>query len=458
MTAVLLGSLAVVLPPSTSSAAPQEPALAPGLGLWLDDGEDFVGFYVAHVGGTATKVYCVRPDSTEPTSVTLRTVSRLPDVSRTVTRLLAETLTAHGDARTATQAAAVSQALNKELGNYRAVHRRAALLPDRVQELADRYVAEARRLAGPYRLTIDLPRSPLPGQSARGSVTLTAAAGPARGTVQLRHTPNVTTPDELHTRRTGRARFTYTTPAGGPVHIAASADVAPITLQVTQPAPGTQLMVAASPPAQVRASATYEGTGPDIHDHYACSSECDGHPLVTVRACAPASQRGSRITLWLGEGVSRRIYFAAAAQRQCKSIEVTLADRTSVGGVWQYRKPGGGWTRKYPAGGSFVVDCPAPPPVAVLLSYDCAAAKVTVLLGRQRHGRLRPVHNTSGHRMFLVVRGSASGWFALPSGATATPHTFRFACGTGAAITVRSGVQRTGGAVNYGDPLELTMP
>jgi hypothetical protein len=323
--------------------------------------------------------------------------------------------------------------------------------------LADRYVAEARNRAGPYRLSIELPRSPLPGQSATGTVTLASAAGPVRGAVQLSHTPNVTTPTELRTHHTGRARFTYTTTAGGPVHIAATAEVAPVTLRVTEPAPGTQLMVAASPPTEVRAYATYEGTGPDISYHYACSSQCDGHPLVTLRACAPASGRGSRITFWLGEGVSRRIYFAAAEHRQCKSIEVALADQTSVGGVWQYRKPGG-WTGKYPAGGSFVVDCPAAPPVAVLVSYDCTDARVTVLLGRQRHGALRPLHNTTRHRMFLIVGGSATARLAVPPGATATPHTFHFACGTGAAITVRSGVQRTGGEVNYSDPLEITMP
>ncbi len=80
----------------------------------------FVGYYRALVGGRWVKVYCVSPDKRTPSRIGLSTVSRLPS-GTTVTRELAETLFAHGNASTAVQAAAVSQALNYEIGNRAAV-------------------------------------------------------------------------------------------------------------------------------------------------------------------------------------------------------------------------------------------------------------------------------------------------------------------------------------------------
>jgi hypothetical protein len=442
--------------PASSTATPQKSALAPGLGSWVGGGTDFVGFYLARGGGAQTKVYCIRPDSAAPTAIALRTVSRLPGSSPATTRLLAETLSAHGDAQTAVRAAAVSQALNEEVGNHRAVQRRAAQLSPRVRELTDRYVAEAHALAGPSELTLDLPRSPLPGQSARGSVTLTTAAGPRRAIVQLRHTPNVRTPGELRLGRDGRARFTYATTGGGPVRIAATATVPPTRVRASSPAPGTQLMVTAAPPAEARATATYQPTAAGIGYRYACDSQCDGAPVVTLRACAPASDDRSRIVFHLGDRI-RRIGFAAAAVRICKSRELAIADGERVTAAWRYRTPHG-WSRAFPAPGSFVVDCPPAPPVAVLVGYDCTDAQVSVVLGKQRDGELRPLRNTTGHPMFLIVTGSAAARFAVPVGSTATAHTLHFACGTGAGISVRGAVQRTGGGLNYGEPLEVSMP
>jgi hypothetical protein len=441
--------------PAPSTAARSAASLTPGLGMWVGD-TDFVGFYVARAGGVSTKVYCIRPNDQEPTSVTLRTVGRLPGATKQTTRLLAETLAAHGDAQTPVQAAAVSQALNAEIGNHRAVQRRAATLPARVQELADRYVAEARAMAGPYRLAIHLPRSPLPGQSARGTVTLGSARGPARGTVRLDHTANVTTPDELQFGADGQARFTYATTVGGPVHIAATAAVAPSTVRATAPVAGTQVMVAASAATHVHANSTYEGSGPGIKYRYSCSSECAGIPTVTLTACAPPSSIGSRVTFWLDDRV-RRISFPAARERHCRSIRTALPDGTRVSATWRYRTAHG-WTRALPAAGAFVVDCPPAPPVALAVSYDCDDAAATVMLGRQQDGVLEPLHNRTTHRLVLVVQGAATGRFAVAAGETATAHTFPVACGTGATLTVRSGVQRTAGDVNYGDPLEVTMP
>lgn len=442
--------------PMTGAVARTDRQLVPGLGAWNPDRTDFVGFYRALVDGTRTKVYCIRPNRAEPTDVSLRTLTRLPHTSRAVTQQLAQTLAAHGDARTLVQAAAVSQALNQEVGNHRAVLRRAQWLPDRVQTLAERYVAEARALHGPFRLAIHLPRSPLPGQSARGMVTLRSAAGPARGTVQLSHTPNVTAPDELTIGRSGRASFRYRTVAGGAVHIAASAPVAPTTLRASSPGADEQLMVGRSAPVTVRATATYAATGPGITYRYACSSECDGRPLVTLRVCAPPNDYRSRITFWL-DGRIRRMSFEAASTRRCRSFRTRLADGVSVSATWRYLTPGG-WSRRLPASGAFVIDCPEPPPVAVALTVNCTRARVAATLGTQRDGALRRLANRTRHRMVLVVSGAVSGRYVVAPGAVATVHTFRVPCGTGAAISLRGGVQRTNGGYNYGDPVAVAMP
>lgn len=452
----LLAVAAASLSPALPAAARTEPQVVPGLGKWIDNGTDFVGFYNASAGGTWTKVYCVRPGAGEPATITLRTMGTLPGASQAVTRQLAETLAAHGDAQTAVQAAAVSQALNEEIGNHAAVVRRAASLPDRVQAIADRYVAEARATAGPYRLAIDLPRSPLPGQSARGTITLRSAQGPASGTVTLQHTANVTTPDEVHVGRSGAARFTYQTLAGGPVHLDATARVAPTTLRASRPAAGEQLMLTWSAPATVQANATYEASGPGISYHYACTSQCDGHPVVTLTACAPANGYPSRITFWLGDQV-RRVTFTAATTRTCRSIQVPLADGVRVSATWRYETPRG-WTRPFPAAGAFVVDCPAPPPVAITVDFNCTSAGVAVVLGRERNGMLSPLRNRTRHRMVLAVGGAVSGRYVLAPGQTATVHTFRLPCGSGAAVTIRSGAQRSNGTYNYSGPLVVTMP
>jgi hypothetical protein len=274
--------------------------------------------------------------------------------------------------------------------------------------------------------------------------------------VRLTHTANVTTPDDVAVGRSGRATFRYDTVAGGAVHIAATARVAPEALRASSPGADEQLMVGWSKPVTVRATASYEATGPGITYRYVCSSECDGTPLVSLRACAPANQYRSRITFWLGDTV-HRITFAAADTRACRSFRKRLADGTSVSATWRYLTPRG-WTRALPADGAFVVDCPAPPPVAVAVSFDCTQARVSATLGRERAGVLHRLVNRTSHRMVLVVRGAARGRYVVAPGARATVHSFEIPCGTGATVTLRSGVQRSTGGYNYSDPMQLTLP
>lgn len=452
--AATLGAFCVA---ATFAGANAGPPLVLGKGTWIAGHTDFVGFYRAYVAGRWVKVYCVSPARRAPTAIRLHVTARVAGTSRTVTRQLAETLAAHGNAQTAAQAEAVSQALNREIGNRAAVRRRATYLPRRVDALAARYVDEARRQHGPYRLALRLGSSPLPGQSGTGTVTLRSALGaPVAHDVMLAHTSNVATPRLVRTDRTGRASFRYATTFGGAVHITASARLLPTTVRASGPAPGTQRMLTWAPPAPVHANATYQGSGPGISHRYACTSTCDGHPRVTVSACAPADHYPSRISFWVGD-TTHRLFFPAARGRVCKSWNTVLADGVTVSATWEYRTPSG-WTRRLPASGWFTVDCPAAPPVAVNLGYDCQHATLSAVLGNVRGGALVPLHNTSTHRMVLVLAGAATGRYVLAPKATATVHTVPLACGTRAVVTVRSGVQRGSGGYNYGAAVEVRGP
>lgn len=456
-----LGTIAATLGACCAVAAfagaRTHPAVVPGRGTWIAGHTDFVGFYRAYTGGRWVKVYCVDPQKRAPTTIGLHTVGRVAGTTRAVTRRLAETLAAHGNAQTVTQAEAVSQALNAEVGNHAAVLRRARYLPHRVGTLAARYVAEASALHGPYRLGIRLPRSPLPGQQATGTVTLRSAAGqPVVHPIALRHTRNVKAPATIHTDRSGRARFRYATISGGAVHLAASARLLPTTVRASRPGSTTQLVLTWSPRTQTRATASYQGTGPGISHRYGCTSDCDGRPEVTLTACAPADRYRSRITFWLGER-THRLWFAAARRRVCQSWQTALADGISVSATWQYRTPSG-WTRPLPAQGWFTVDCPAAPPIATLLSFDCTRATLSVALGTEQAGALQPLRNTTRHRMLLLVGGALSARYPLAPGGIARVHTLAMQCGVHQTVTVRSAVQRGSGGYNYGQAVTVRGP
>ncbi|HKC29965.1 MAG TPA: hypothetical protein VKB75_18265, partial [Jatrophihabitans sp.] len=289
----LLATTALAIRVATPSNAAPGAAVVTGRGAWIAGHTDFVGYYRALVAGRWVKVYCVSPNRPAPTRIGLATVTRVHGVTLTVSRELAATLAAHGDAQTDGQAEAVSQALNELIGNHSAVVRRAARLPHVVQALAMRYVAEARANHGPYTLALQTPRSPLPGQSAQGSVTLHSAVHGASARVVLMHSANVSTPPSVHTDPAGRATFTYRTTGTGEVHISASATVAPVTLRASAPNATTQQMLSWSGSATVRASASYQGRVSGFEHRYECSTACDGQPQVTLAACAPASSYAS---------------------------------------------------------------------------------------------------------------------------------------------------------------------
>jgi hypothetical protein len=455
VTGVVIASGATMASASASASAAS--SLKPGAGKWTPHHADFVGYYRARVAGSWVKVYCVSPGKQTPSRITLSTVSRLTSVSVAVTRQLAETLAAHGNAASAAQAEAVSQALNYELGNRAAVERRARYLSKAVQARAMSYVAEARRLRGAFVLHLNTPARPLPGQTGTATISLRGAGGGKPAVVRLTHSANVATPRLVRTSAAGRGTFSYRTTGGGEVHITASvAGLAPTTLRVSHPSSATQRMLTWSPTVGARASASYRGTVVGFTHRYECSSTCNGHPVANLTACAPASSYPSRLT-YRYAGQAHRLDFPAATTRRCRSWTTTLADGERVTAAWQYRTAQG-WTGLMVAAGSFVVDCPAAPAVAVVVSYDCRAATVIVALGRAAGAGLVPTRNRTAHRMVLVLSGARSGRYSLEPGATATPHAFPITCGTHATVAVRGGVQRHNGAYNYGPPAQVVLP
>jgi hypothetical protein len=370
---------------------------------------------------------------------------------------MAQVLTAHGQTSKASQAEATSQALNYLAGNRKDVTRRARYIAKSTQKLAMSYVAEARRLRGGHVVKLHLSTASLPGQSGKGTVTVTAAGGPAATTVTLTHGTNVSTPRTVRTNSRGAASFAYKTTGAGQVRVAATATgLAPTTVRVSNPAAGFQRMVSASVAVNGHASAAYQGRVSGFSNSYQCSSECMGHPEVTLRACAPASSYASRL-VYSWTGGSKVASFAASKKTACTSAAVRMTDGLRVTGTWQYRTSKG-WATGGAAAGTFVVDCPAAPPVAAALSYDCNAASFSAALGKQGNGSIAVQRNTTKHQMVLTVSGAMTGRFTLAPGATATTHTWPLTCGRHAQITIQSGVQRSNGGWNYGQPATITAP
>jgi hypothetical protein len=445
-------------PLRTSLATTAGPSqLHAGAGKWLAGHTVFVGYYRALIGGRWVKVYCVSPAKRTPSHIRLSTVSRLSAVSPTVTRELAQTLAAHGNAGTAGQAEAVSQALNYEIGNRGAVARRAHSLSRRVQALAMSYVAEARRYRGGYQVALHLGAAPLPGQIGHGTVTVRGPGGGRSAAVRLTASANASVPAAVRTDRTGRASFTYRATGAGEARISAVATgLPPTTLRASAPSRSVQRMLSWSAPVSARASAHYRGQVGGFSQRYECSSTCAGNPVATLTACAAAGAYASRITYRSGTE-THEVDFPAAARRACRSWQTTLHDRDLVTASWQFHTPSG-WTAPAPAGGSVRVDCPPAPPVAIAVSYDCRSAGVTVTLGRQSDGRLIALRNDTTHRMVLVLDGARSARFTVAPGATAAPHSFAVECGDAAAISVRAGIQRSNGTYNYGQTVHVTLP
>lgn len=452
----LLGTV-LTAPLRASVATPAGGPVKAGLGTWLSGHTAFVGYYLARVGGKWVKVYCVSPTKRTPSHIGLTSVARLSGTSTAVTAELAETLSAHGNAATARQAEAVSQALNYEIGNRAAVAQRARSLSRSVQSLAMRYVAEARRYRGGYQLGLHLSAAPLPGQSGRATVTVRGPAGGRAAKITLTSSRNVSLPGWIRTDGAGRAAFTYRTTSTGDVHIAATAPaLLPGTLRASAPSRTTQRMLSWSPGVSVHASAHYRGQVAGMTERYECTSTCDGNPVVTLTACAPGSAYPSRITYRYGRQ-THEVDFPASPSRACQDWQTRLHDRDTVTASWRFHTMSG-WTAPVAAGGSFRVDCPPVPPVALAVSYDCTTAGFTVVLGRQSGGHLAPLRNETAHQMVLVLNGARSARYSVAPGATAAPQSFPVDCGSAATIEVRAGIQRGDGTYNYGAATRVVLP
>jgi hypothetical protein len=304
---------------------------------------------------------------------------------------------------------------------------------------------------------LHLSGAPLPGQTGRGTATLRGPGGGRAATIRLRSSGNVSLPGSVRTDSAGRASFTYRTTSTGAVHIGATATgLPPGTLRASAASRSTQRMLSWSPAVTAHASARYRGEVGGMSERYECSSACDGNPVATLTACAPASAYPSTITYRYGEEV-HQVDFAAARTRSCQDWQTRLHDRDTVTASWRFDTPSG-WTAPVAAAGSFRVDCPPAPPVAVAVSYDCRSATVTVLLGRQSDGQLVALRNATAHRMVLVLDGARSARYSVAPGAADAPHSFPIDCGTAAAIDVRAGIQRGNGSYNYGATTRVMLP
>lgn len=452
---VLLGCLLAAGLASAPPADARSGGLRPGLGYRLSGG-DFVGFYVTADG---TKVYCLDPREAEPATVSLARLTRYPGTSRTVTAELAYALARWGDARSMWSAAVESQVVNTLVGNGTDVRRRAASLPSSIAARVAAHVRLARRLHGPYVVHVSVPRAPAPGQSGHGRVWVTSAAGHRVPDVRLALRANAAgaVAAQVHTGADGQATFSYSVVGVGDVRITATASNLPSTaILASRPESYQQHMVTAASGVVERASTSFAHRPNAFTYRYACTSACEGRPSVSLRACAPASTYASRIEYRIGDR-TRTVAYPARSQRSCRTVTLTLHDGDHVMGVWRYRIHGR-WTRAVAAGGTFTVDCPAVPPVAVSLTYDCAKASVRIALADPgSDGTWTPLVNRSRHAMLLIIGGAAAQRIRAGSGQTAV-FTASAVCGAPVTYTAQAAVQRSNGEYNSGPIASITTP
>lgn len=105
----------------------------------------------------------------------------------------------------------------------------------------------------------------------------------------------------MRTNSHGTATFHYTAMGAREVHIGATASgLAPTTMLVSHPA-GYQQTVAGRGTVSAHASASYQGRVTGFSISYACTTQCNGHRVVTRTACATANKEASRIDYLTGD-------------------------------------------------------------------------------------------------------------------------------------------------------------
>lgn len=449
--AVSVAALFVALGGPSSATTSGQPHRGKGYSV---GGGDFVGYYITAAG---KKVYCLSPRKALPASISLHTAGRYPGLSKTASRQLAYALNRWGDALSSTAAAAESQLVNTIVGNRSDVARRAAQLPKPVASLVSDHLTLTRRLYGPYVTAVRTPTALLPGQSATGSVVITAASGHrvSGTTVLLTSSKNGAVPGRVITNSHGIGTFTYRATDVGEVRITATAIDLPATaVQVNRPSPSQQHMVSPVSLVRSRSSASFRKSPSGFSNLYACTATCNGKPATTLTACAPASTRASRIGYHY-EGRTAYVSFARSAEAACKSVSVIMKDGDRVTAGWQFQT-GHGWSAVVAAAGSFVVDCPAVPAVGVSMTYDCTNASVTIGLTRDgAYGTWTPLVNPSSHRLVLVIDGTQRIYADQNKTALFTASA---TCGSHTTYTAQAGVQRANGQYNYGLVASATTP
>lgn len=420
-------------------------------------GGDFVGYYVT-AGGR--KLYCLSPKKALPAHISLHRTMHYPGLGKRRSAWLAYALGRWGNASSDNAAAAESQVLNTIVGNRSDVRRRAPQLPKQVAGTVRRHLRLVHRYHGPYRVVVQTPRAALPGQRATGTVTVSSAATRHRlhhVDVRLTGSPNVHVPARVTTNARGVAHFRYQVRDVGEVHVLATATGLPaMSIYRNHPGAGVQHMVSPVHHVKAHGSASFRAVPSGIAHRYACTTTCNGRPVSTVRACSPADSRASRLTLRFGRRTSE-LKFPARGSRHCAQIQIATRDGDRVTATWQYRTAHG-WSAPIRARGSFRVDCPAVPPVGIMLSADCTHGTLRIGLARRgADGAWSPLTNPSRHRMVLAIGGARTLVLAADPGHKAV---FRapVSCSAPRTYTWQAGVQRANGDYNYGPRGSVTTP
>jgi len=282
----------------------------------------------------------------------------------------------------------------------------------------------------------------LVGQVGTAVVTVVSAAGHGvNATVALRAT-NATIAKSVRTHG-GKATVHFR--ATGIVKLAAqTASLPAVSMLISHPAAGQQQLLSWGPRANSnRATASYHLVTSRPAASYACTTDCAGNPVNTIKKCKEYGDTTAQILVYVNGKLRTYANYPASKSTVCKTISTRIADTSKVVVYFRYNV-NHKWTPSV-ALLSYVVDCPPLPNVTATISCNCTNATLVFAL---------PVNGTK-HLEEIVVNGKQVA--TAKPGAAAT-YRVSVTRGDNSSFSFTGGIQNTTGTWHVGQPLTITVP
>ena len=433
----LVGTLFIFAPVSPASAA----GLTKGPGFMIS------GFWFGVYDSAGRALVCVdggKPPASPTkftvtggmTGKTTAQIAKLAYVNYNFTRL---TDPGQVNAKNNVYAAAVRMAALSVTGSGAFVNAHKAQLPAGVVTLGNAMIASANSFAGPYNLRVTITKQVLIGQVGFASIKVIAASGKALPAVSssVSATNAKSAATTVKSNSLGMATVAFTRTGTGPVTIKATAKVASTNILFGVPPSAAFQRLTSWIPAIVSGSATYQKSPNQPTVSYACDTQCDGVPPVTLTTCN-ASGATTKFLLFDNGVITATLQLNPGI---CGSKTVKVADTHKVTSGFS-SLVGTTWTPTVKFATTLVVDCPSLPQLTNHGVCNCVKGTLTLSIPASTHPQ-RIVLNG------VVTEGAAGQPISVTTEFTRNqPQTF----------SMQTAVQRTSGVWNTSGSTVTTYP